>query len=658
MSEFGPETHESKRYATLSGLRLENWKSIENADVSFKPLTLLVGQNSVGKSSFFQALLSLAQWAATGSKADFPLNGDIVRLGKFSDTLTKIINSSERNPTSISMEIRIGENAVLLGLVPGAKLSSALIQRFEATFVTSNLSLIQGAEGLELMFKFHPQEVDTSYGMEWDAWFSLEFENLSRDLFLDGLPKDMSILKGFGTLGWSGMQNLHEVVVDKLRIISFAMTLAAQRYKEKPKVVPISSYLAKVLNNAQTSSTLVSAEEFVRLLDDEIHEIVQFVDVSPRESNNMLYRSSIELAFESNRFAQFVFPDLPFNAIDLKSLNVEEVSLFSPAMLEEIENFVKQAIFYDESGGGGPIEVDDEGELLFPVRENPQVMVSESFRALPFFNSIAWHGDGVDYPTSIRTPQSVLEDDLEKISSDISSKISYIGPLRVNGYSSALLGSFRNPVFPVGESGEFTPLLISELLSEVDERDFPVFGQGIKKCTFREALESWFGQFTIPGVPLQIVDLDKQGIQVQVASRSLDRFGTGASQVLPILALVLSRRPGDVVLIEQPELHLHPGGQQYLADLFMAASSMGIQLVLETHSEYIVNRIRRGIVLEFIESENVQIVNFEQDSRGLAEVTCVNLTESGGFADWPRGFFANTEDDLLDIIRALEARDS
>jgi predicted ATPase len=61
-------------------------------------------------------------------------------------------------------------------------------------------------------------------------------------------------------------------------------------------------------------------------------------------------------------------------------------------------------------------------------------------------------------------------------------------------------------------------------------------------------------------------------------------------------------------------------------------------------------------VLGLTPSENIQIVNFEQNADGLAEVSNVGLTESGGFSDWPRGFFAQTEEDLLDIIQALEEK--
>jgi predicted ATPase len=275
---------------------------------------------------------------------------------------------------------------------------------------------------------------------------------------------------------------------------------------------------------------------------------------------------------------------------------------------------------------------------------------------IPWFSSSLPIEDYEDYLLPERTPIDELGEDIRSFEYFLNTKLSYLGPLRVNGFSSAFIGSLRNTIFPVGPSGETTSLLIMQELDRQVERDYPVHNQGIVKTDFKTALESWLSLFTVPDAEIIVIDRDKNGIQIEVSGRTLDQYGTGASQVLPILALALSRNSGDVVLIEQPELHLHPGGQQYLADFFMESMKLGIQIILETHSEYMVNRIRRGVVFDRIASEDVLIVNFEQESDGTASVNSVGLNGSGGFADWPQGFFAQTEEDLLDIIQALEER--
>jgi len=644
----------------LTRVSLQNWKSLQNIEVEFKPLTLLVGQNSVGKSSFIQSILAFCQWVGTGSKTAFPLNGDLVRMGKFSDTLTKIINHRDPNPITMTVALQLGTSSIQLNLEPGQSHSIADVSAFEAKMTSSKLSMIKSAQSRIIGVVFDSQIVETSYGQEWDADFSLEFGSLSEEVEITDLPKDISLVSGLSELSWTGSQRLDAVIAKKLEVVAAIMFNGSTRFATKPKFVSASDYLNKILDSCSPNSFDVDNQIFIAALDDEISKILKFVERNgPRSSSDLLFAidDGRRLKNTFHEFSSYEFPDLRIVSEVSQGEIIEADFALSEDIFDEIRTFVLSLPWNFDIESS--VDIDEDGNpKLTNSSETPMVRVGSSFNSLPWLSALKWEGDGLDLPTEINTPTSVLQSDLNAFAISIQSQISYLGPLRVNGFSSTLAGSLRNPVFPVGTSGEHTPLLLQELLEIGEVGNYPVFGMGIQSCTFREALESWFGLFTIPGASLQIVDLDKQGIQVQFASRSLDRYGTGASQVLPILALVLSRKPGDTVLIEQPELHLHPGGQQYLADLFMAISSMGVQVVLETHSEYIVNRIRRGAVLEIIQSETVQLVNFEQDGKGLARVQCVGLTESGGFADWPQGFFANTEEDLLDIIRALEDRET
>ncbi|WP_162528596.1 AAA family ATPase [Mycolicibacterium sp. CBMA 361] len=72
----------------------------------------------------------------------------------------------------------------------------------------------------------------------------------------------------------------------------------------------------------------------------------------------------------------------------------------------------------------------------------------------------------------------------------------------------------------------------------------------------------------------------------------LTSVGTGVSQVLPVLVMCLQAPPGSLLLIEQPELHLNPAVQQKLADFLLAIAASGRQLLVETHSDYLITRLR------------------------------------------------------------------
>lgn len=122
--------------------------------------------------------------------------------------------------------------------------------------------------------------------------------------------------------------------------------------------------------------------------------------------------------------------------------------------------------------------------------------------------------------------------------------------------------------------------------------------------------------------------------------------GFGLTQVLPIVIAALSSSKGDILLIENPEVHLHPSGQammgQFLADVAMA----GIQVILETHSDHVLNGIRRAVKSNRIRSDQVAIHFFRQRSEEVAQVTSPLLDSSGNIDNWPDGFFDQFDKDL------------
>ena len=93
-------------------------------------------------------------------------------------------------------------------------------------------------------------------------------------------------------------------------------------------------------------------------------------------------------------------------------------------------------------------------------------------------------------------------------------------------------------------------------------------------------------------------DRGKLGHELQVTTagtrkpHDLTHVGVGVSQVLPILVMCLLAEPDTTIIIEQPELHLHPKVQTLLGDFFLSMALLGKQIIVETHSEYIINRLR------------------------------------------------------------------
>ncbi|MGA2797470.1 MAG: DUF3696 domain-containing protein [Thermoguttaceae bacterium] len=122
---------------------------------------------------------------------------------------------------------------------------------------------------------------------------------------------------------------------------------------------------------------------------------------------------------------------------------------------------------------------------------------------------------------------------------------------------------------------------------------------------------------------------------------NLAAMGEGMAQVLPIIAQTEGTNKRECLLIEQPELHLHPRAQADLADLFMENAVQHRQFIIETHSEHLLLRIRRRIAekkYKHITPENVAILCVEKKG-GYSKVSELKLNGQGHFENWPKGFF-------------------
>lgn len=117
-------------------------------------------------------------------------------------------------------------------------------------------------------------------------------------------------------------------------------------------------------------------------------------------------------------------------------------------------------------------------------------------------------------------------------------------------------------------------------------------------------------------------------------------MGAGISQLLPIVAAVGETGPRDCLLVEQPEIHLHPAAQSNIADLFIDSVIDGNgQYIIETHSEHFVLRLRRRIAEMKLDPSNVALLFVEREN-GVAHVRRIEIKDNGEVVRWPEGFFA------------------
>lgn len=121
--------------------------------------------------------------------------------------------------------------------------------------------------------------------------------------------------------------------------------------------------------------------------------------------------------------------------------------------------------------------------------------------------------------------------------------------------------------------------------------------------------------------------------------------GFGLTYALPIVVACLTARPGSLVLLENPEAHLHPHGQTRMAALAAAAAAHGAQLIVETHSDHVLNGVRLAVKEGRLAPEQAVLHYFRGDGTG-AEVVSPRVDRDGLLDQWPEGFFDELENTL------------
>lgn len=140
---------------------------------------------------------------------------------------------------------------------------------------------------------------------------------------------------------------------------------------------------------------------------------------------------------------------------------------------------------------------------------------------------------------------------------------------------------------------------------------------------------------------------------------SLADTGFGVSQILPVITMLLTAPMGSIVLLEQPELHLHPGAQSALADLMLlVADSRNLQLIVESHSEHLLRRLQRRIAEEhphFANPENIRTYFCQSGAVG-SKIEEVEIDRFGQIANWPARFLGDISGDVQEMSKATFRR--
>lgn len=109
---------------------------------------------------------------------------------------------------------------------------------------------------------------------------------------------------------------------------------------------------------------------------------------------------------------------------------------------------------------------------------------------------------------------------------------------------------------------------------------------------------------------------------------------------------------GDLILLENPEAHIHPAGQRMLGELIAAAGAGGAQIIVETHSDHVINGIRLAVKNGKIAKEQTRIFFFYKDIQEGYEhkMACPEMDEDGRIDIWPEGFLDEWDHALMELL--------
>ena len=239
----------------------------------------------------------------------------------------------------------------------------------------------------------------------------------------------------------------------------------------------------------------------------------------------------------------------------------------------------------------------------------------------------------------------------------------YLGPLRTKAERLYTWGGITPE--SVGFTGENT---IAAILASRN-RKINLFKSGSSRASPAKSLEKMIAlklkeMGLIEALNVNSISELRQEYEVKIRTRGAKDFvdlpdvGFGVSQVLPVLVQCFYAPPGSIIIMEQPEIHLHPSAQSALADIMIDVINSRengrereIQLIIETHSEHFLRRLQRRIAEEKISEDKVSTY-FADITRNPATLKQLDIDMFGNIRNWPENFFGDEMGDITGQAKA------
>ena len=214
----------------------------------------------------------------------------------------------------------------------------------------------------------------------------------------------------------------------------------------------------------------------------------------------------------------------------------------------------------------------------------------------------------------------------------------------------------------LGYRGENVPLYIALNTREPVKLE-SVLHPRAKAPNLLSNLDAWLNEIT-PGTHVistyfNALDIVRVGYQFDEGADLTPEFspvnvGFGFTYTLPMLTAILAAEKGDLLIIENPESHLHPQGQAKLGELLARAAHDGVQIIVESHSDHLLNGMRVAVKNRLIHKDEVSVFYFERDRNSKEHISTISqpeIDENGRISHRPDGFFDEYSKQLDSLLK-------
>ena len=578
----------------IQKISFENYKAFEKGEIKLKPITILLGANSVGKSSIINLLLMLQQTANSGTyKSALRLNGESVSMGECE-------NIFRHRNTSRNIFIELEFKSKGLKTLFSRSLFNDLIDPY-----------VEQAYMSDVYIRLRSKNDHSSLRNK-----TIPHGNVSRHLRENDDRRQIDITHFFTSKG-----KIKEEIYESKESFTKMRNALDQLYQDPElNIGEVFNFYAKLIESSHSTSRetidilydfLSTARDLIK--DDTFRLFVELYYDKLGEQGKTLKTKRIKIQQGTHVILEISLGSGKAQPISIKT------GLLPKGELQEIldrkaQNELSKLTSYESTIFSWFSHFKNQGDFLPDLKRG-------------------------SYSVTTKIISRIIEEALSSVRSNFTHEsVNHISPLRAHPRRFYFLDKANiNTVLDTLDGNS-----LAEVLKE--------------NYTVKESVNSWLSRFGLKVDVSTIQDVVHQ-LKIHQHTLDLDitDVGFGISQILPIIVQGFLSFKDSLTMVEQPEIHLHPKMQADLADLFIDIISGNAtfskrdknkqanfqkHLLIETHSEYLLKRLMRRINEGVISSDQVAIYFIEPPKKEGDPSLIVEkeISKEGGF-EWPKDFY-------------------